>query len=308
MMTKRFIAATLLALCPLVRCQELVKEPDVETVMISEHQTGIRLACFWNETSPETGEPERVEWVYENANGVETPFDEKFASVTEEGIFLLRIDDEAEIVEGIIKCKSKDGRSFQSWRLTPLFKLEKMPLSTTVVQGEDTILRCALRQNSITDGSVTFLWYKIPEDTPDAEGTETLRTTDIVPDQIDPHIKIVDKEDKTMSSIKIYDAVYEDRAYYRCVVKASINSEFGLLTLNSTSQVLLRVKDQYSALYPFIGIVAEVFVLAVIIIIHEKRKSSDDEEGDDDDDDDETTNNAGGGTDNNHGGLRQRRS
>ena len=41
------------------------------------------------------------------------------------------------------------------------------------------------------------------------------------------------------------------------------------------TQTLLRVKDPLAALYPFIGIVAEVVVLCVVIFFCEKNKSDD---------------------------------
>ena len=37
---------------------------------------------------------------------------------------------------------------------------------------------------------------------------------------------------------------------------------------------MVRVKDKYAALYPFVGIVAEVIVLCLIIFICEKRRAS----------------------------------
>lgn len=41
--------------------------------------------------------------------------------------------------------------------------------------------------------------------------------------------------------------------------------------LNSTT--VLRVKDMYAALWPFLGICAEVFVLCAIILVYEKRRT-----------------------------------
>lgn len=39
------------------------------------------------------------------------------------------------------------------------------------------------------------------------------------------------------------------------------------------STTTLRVKDQYAALWPFLGICAEVFVLCAIILVYEKRRT-----------------------------------
>lgn len=46
-----------------------------------------------------------------------------------------------------------------------------------------------------------------------------------------------------------------------------------LKTIQPT-QINVRVKDKYAALYPFVGIVAEVIVLCLIIFICEKRRAS----------------------------------
>lgn len=50
---------------------------------------------------------------------------------------------------------------------------------------------------------------------------------------------------------------------------------------NSTSY--LRIKDKLAALWPFLGIVAEVFVLCAIILIYEKRRNKTDLEESDTD-------------------------
>lgn len=39
------------------------------------------------------------------------------------------------------------------------------------------------------------------------------------------------------------------------------------------ASTVLRVKDMYAALWPFLGICAEVFVLCAIILVYEKRRT-----------------------------------
>ena len=76
-------------------------------------------------------------------------------------------------------------------------------------------------------------------------------------------------------------------------------------TVEDKGVTLVRIKDKYAALYPFIGIVCEVVVLCAIIFICEKSKSS----GDDDDEEDDCG--AGGGgagaPGNGNSNLRHRR-
>ncbi|CAG4989224.1 unnamed protein product [Colias eurytheme] len=61
-------------------------------------------------------------------------------------------------------------------------------------------------------------------------------------------------------------AAREDAGRYRC---AAPNAPAPALTT-------LRVKDMYAALWPFLGICAEVFVLCAIILVYEKRRTKPD--------------------------------
>ncbi|XP_044744844.1 basigin isoform X2 [Coccinella septempunctata] len=58
-----------------------------------------------------------------------------------------------------------------------------------------------------------------------------------------------------------------DRGVYTCVGQPP----YGYKTVNDTCMV--RVKDKYAALWPFLGICAEVFVLCAIILIYEKKRN-----------------------------------
>jgi hypothetical protein len=62
-----------------------------------------------------------------------------------------------------------------------------------------------------------------------------------------------------------------DRGYYTCI---GTSSAMGKEQIKSES--FIRVKDKLAALWPFIGICAEVFVLCAIILIYEKRRNKTD--------------------------------
>ncbi|CRL08187.1 CLUMA_CG021019, isoform A [Clunio marinus] len=69
--------------------------------------------------------------------------------------------------------------------------------------------------------------------------------------------------------LQIDNAVVADRGFYTCVVSSLYDSV-------ATSETHVRVKDKLAALWPFLGICAEVFVLCAIILIYEKRRNKTD--------------------------------
>lgn len=79
--------------------------------------------------------------------------------------------------------------------------------------------------------------------------------------------KLLPEEDRGIENaiLLIDEAEMGDRGEYTCTV----NGLSG--TVNATSMV--RIKDKYAALWPFLGICAEVFVLCAIILIYEKKRN-----------------------------------
>jgi hypothetical protein len=68
------------------------------------------------------------------------------------------------------------------------------------------------------------------------------------------------------ATLRVEKAEFTDEAIYTCFV---IN-EYG----NMSTSIQIRVKDKLAALWPFLGICAEVIILCAIIFIYEKRRNN----------------------------------
>lgn len=92
-------------------------------------------------------------------------------------------------------------------------------------------------------------------------------------DTSDPRVSFQEFEGVENATLRIENLNYSDRADYMCV---ATNSEGA----SANSTILVRVKNKLAALWPFLGICAEVIVLCIIIYIYEKRRSKKMEEED----------------------------
>jgi len=64
----------------------------------------------------------------------------------------------------------------------------------------------------------------------------------------------------------IKEARMEDRGIYTCIGTPEVGEVV-------SDETMVRIKDKYAALWPFLGICAEVFILCAIILIYEKKRN-----------------------------------
>lgn len=134
-----------------------------------------------------------------------------------------------------------------TFNLKTRVKVEKFDKSINAVQGDRLVLTC----KGVSNPPPIVTWYKDNLPIKDNNSTE--------------HIKFEDANNLTDSQLVIEQLEETDRAVYRCHLANDIND------VNIT--IMVRVKDKLAALWPFLGILAEVAVLCTIIFIYEKRRA-----------------------------------
>lgn len=121
--------------------------------------------------------------------------------------------------------------------------IESMEKSRNLVQTDKLHLECHVQSYPFS----TVYWKK---------DNETFKN--------DASNRVFSNNNRTLI---IYDLQFSDKGEYTCVATNIVNT--------TSMTVLVRVKDKLAALWPFLGIVAEVVILCIIIFICEKRRSKD---------------------------------
>nr|KAG5699539.1 hypothetical protein BaRGS_033735 [Batillaria attramentaria] len=92
--------------------------------------------------------------------------------------------------------------------------------------------------------------------------------------------KLAEDNGHPNAQLKIDSVDFDDAGNYKCVASAEHimfdEPDMSMpVPANASETILVRVKDKLAALWPFLGIVAEVVILCTIIFIYEKKRNKD---------------------------------
>jgi len=243
-------------------------------------------------------------WIFNETTVIEETDDGPYKLSDEGKKLVLSNIQEASL--GVYKCVGEDEEVIKAFEVDSSFKLRSLPKSISIDDGTKAVIECKAKT---TAEEVTFRWFTMPEDwetNPNyvspkllcAKGSECSSSDDLQPEALfdtrDKSLPVAALEERaeveelseeeglTISRLTITPAYTEDRKYYVCqAVLAGESTEECNMAENKNcdeESVLLRVKDPLAALYPFVGIVAEVIVLCIVIFFCERSKSEDKED------------------------------
>ncbi|KAH8323249.1 hypothetical protein KR067_003748, partial [Drosophila pandora] len=150
--------------------------------------------------------------------------------------------------------------------------------------SDDGTYSCEIEGESKTFNVIAKVAVRVPSNTAVVEGEKMSITCVVVGTA--PHWsfgnltltnstgRYVLKEDNNVQNaiLTLENVTLEDRGEYKCIGRNAAN-EYGTKIEIATDASTVRVKGKFAALWPFLGICAEVLILCVIILIYEKRRN-----------------------------------
>jgi len=185
--------------------------------------------------------------------------DEKYETNPKDGKLIIKRAHEDDA--GVYTC-ALDGEIYKF--ITNARVIVKIPSNSYVVENEKLEINCIVKG---TDPKVT--WKRARNITENPKDTDY---ENIV--EGDERYKFEEFEKVPNARMVIKSATLADYTYYSC---EGINEVMEIRKEDpAKSEGLVRVKDKLAALWPFLGICAEVFILCTIILIYEKRRNKTD--------------------------------
>lgn len=149
--------------------------------------------------------------------------------------------------KGDYSCQTDGMLEPRIFYVVELSLQKHLPKSTTVLENDKLSLTCQVQGDPLP----SVQWLKNGEPV-----EETANFTRLVLSE--------NEYDVPNASLLIEPVLKSDSGNYMCLI-----SQYSI-QMNTTT--IVRVKDIYAALWPFLGIVAEVVILCLIIFIYEKRR------------------------------------
>lgn len=276
-------------------------EPDIKGLSREPEnglvQLGQTMNCLLNGQKPED-----LQWFTISKEGEKNSIEESDVKATKEDVtYRCEVDDENYAEFKVDKDQLQPGLEF---RVEPFGK------SLYVVEQEDLKIECVIVKQNASEldiaKEVEIKWYEYEEQGDDTTYLPTLGNCseennlqsslhwkEVVIDTAkgEPPINILDGTLETGPNaitmdnkiLKIEDANRtEHRKAFKCVAYLIQNR-----SNCSEAAFFVRVRDKYAALWPFLGIVAEVIVICLVIFICERRRAANAKEDDDDEDEGE---------------------
>ncbi|CAH0550274.1 unnamed protein product [Brassicogethes aeneus] len=179
---------------------------------------------------------------------------ERIKIKSENGVNTLEVNRVTEKDAGNYTCLVPDQDSVRAEIQVTSKNFVKVPTNINVVEGEKLRIHCQVAGKPPPKLS----WMFIPDSSNSSAENRTLIDDD---DRID----LKEDEDHIPNSILTVTGItMDDRGEYVCIGTPVSGKQV-------KAKSMVRVKDKYAALWPFLGIVAEVVVLCAIIFIYEKK-------------------------------------
>lgn len=174
--------------------------------------------------------------------------------------------------DGKYICSNPDTKETAEINVVANVYIKKLPENLSVVEGEKMRIHCNVLG---TDPVVT--WRVAIE-----EDQENLQESDETPRGFDGKIYVPindsrasyqDYESVKNATLVLNATVLSDRGRYNCTA-TNMATESGIQKYKPVERgCYVRVKGKLAALWPFLGICAEVLILCAIILVYEKRRN-----------------------------------